>query len=524
MLRAVAYCRYSSDNQREESIDAQVRAIKEFCSRNDYSLNKIYTDEAKTGTNDNRKGFLDMIEDSGSSAFEVCIVHKLDRFARSKYDSAIYKKLLKDNGVRVVSVLENLDDSPESIILESVLEGMAEYYSKNLAREVMKGMKETALQGKHNGGMAPTGYDVAPDKTYIINDKEAEIVRKIFEMYLAGNGYGIIAQYLNDNGQCTKLGRLFTKSSIRDILLNEKYTGTYIFNKRLSKKDNHKYKDDDEIIKITDAIPIIISKEDFLAAKSKMDEKKVGPRMNQERFYLLTGKIECGECGASYVGSGYVPGRGGKKYPIYSCTNKRSHICTNKNIRQDLLENYVILQLKENIFNKESIEKITSGIYIKLKEINIINDKEKKNLLEQEKSIQAKIDMAFDMAFDNKISKDLLARKTNELEAQLKDVQANKASLERKDYSWLNEAKIKKFLLASMENLDTEDPEVKRKVIETFVYKIIVYVDHIDVTYKVEPSDTNKTLDSDKVGGGEPCLTLSLSINRTDLYNTKTIA
>jgi len=518
MLRAVAYCRYSSDNQREESIDAQIRAIKEYCLRNDYSLVRAYTDEAKTGTNDNRKGFLDMIDDSSNGTFDICIVHKLDRFTRSKYDSAIYKKLLKDNSVRVVSVLENLDDSPESIILESVLEGMAEYYSKNLAREVMKGMKETALQAKHNGGMAPTGYDVAPDKTYIINDGEAGIVRKIFKMYIAGNGYGIIAQDLNDNGQCTKLGRLFTKGSIRDILLNEKYTGTYIFNKRLSKKDNHKYKEDSEVIRIEDAIPMIISKEDFIIVKSKMDGKKVGPRMNQKRFYMLTGKIECGECGASYVGAGYVPGRNGKKYPIYSCTNKRSHTCSNKNIRQELLENYVIAQLKENIFNIESIEKITSGIYEKLKEINSSADKEKKSLNIQKKSVQTKIDMAFDMAFDGTISKPLLAKKTNELELQLNAIVQKQYQLENKDYSWLNEKKIKKFLLASMENLEDEDPEVKRKVIETFVHRVIIYADHIVVTYKVEPSESNKTMDSDMVGGGEPYLTISLSIERSELY------
>lgn len=518
MLRAVAYCRYSSDNQREESIDAQVRAIKEYCSRNNYSLIRTYTDEAKTGTNDNRKGFLDMIDDSSKGTFNICIVHKLDRFTRSKYDSAIYKKLLKDNDVRVVSVLENLDDSPESIILESVLEGMAEYYSKNLAREVMKGMKETALQGKHNGGTPPLGYDVAPDKTYILNNEEVVSVKKIFKMYLAGSGYGLIAQNLNDNGQCTKLGRLFTKNSIHDILLNEKYTGTYIFNKRLSKKDNHKYKDDADIIRIENALPVIISKEDFLKVKSKMDGKKVGPRMNQKRFYLLTGKIICGECGAAYVGSGYVPGRNGKKYPIYSCTNKRSHICSNKNIRQDLLENYVITQLKENIFNIEAIEKITSGIYKKLIEINTSAEKEKKSLNIQEKSIQSKIDMAFDMAFDGKISKDLLAKKTNELEVQLNDIVQKQSELKNKDYSWLDEIKIKKFLLSSMENLENEDSEVKRKVIETFVHKIIISVDRIDVTYKVEPSSSNKNVDSDKVGGGEPYLTLSLSVKRSELY------
>ena len=238
-----------------------------------------------------------------------------------------------------------------------------------------------------------------------------------------------------------------------------------------------------------------------------MDGKKVGPRMNQKRFYLLTGKIECGECGASYVGAGYVPGRNGARYPIYSCTNKRSHICNNKNIRQDIIEDYVITQLKENVFTLKAIDKITFGIYDKLKEKNTSAEKEKRSLIIQEKSIQSKIDMAFDMAFDEKISKTLLAKKTNELELQLNDIVHKKSELENKDYSWLDENKIKKFLLASKESLKAEDPEVKRKVIETFVHKILIYTDRIDVTYKVEPSNGNKNMDSDKVGGGEGCRT-----------------
>ncbi|MBZ9689828.1 zinc ribbon domain-containing protein [Clostridium estertheticum] len=244
---------------------------------------------------------------------------------------------------------------------------------------------------------------------------------------------------------------------------------------------------------------MIISKVDFLTVKTKMDGKKVGPRMNQKRFYLLTGKIVCGECGASCVGAGYVPGRNGAKYPIYSCTNKRSHICSNKNIRQDILEGYVITQLKENVFNIDAIEKITSGIYDKLKEKNISTEKEKSSLIIQEKTIQTKIDMAFDMAFEKKITNTLLAKKTNELEIELNTILQKQSELDNKDYSWLDENKIKKFLLASMENLEVEDPEVKRKVIETFVHRIIIYVDRIDVIFKVEPSNSNKNTDSDKV-------------------------
>ena len=135
----VAYARFSSDNQREESIDAQLRAIRQYCQQHDYILLDTYVDEARSATTDDRPAFQQMVKDSASGDWSAVIVHKLDRFSRNRYDSAIYKKQLKDNGVHVESVLERLDDSPESVILESLLEGMSEYYSKNLAREVLKG-------------------------------------------------------------------------------------------------------------------------------------------------------------------------------------------------------------------------------------------------------------------------------------------------------------------------------------------------------------------------------------------------
>ena len=166
----VAYARFSSDNQREESIDAQLRAIRQYCQQHDYILLDTYVDEARSATTDDRPAFQQMVKDSASGDWSAVIVHKLDRFSRNRYDSAIYKKQLKDNGVHVESVLERLDDSPESVILESLLEGMSEYYSKNLAREVMKGKHETALQCKHNGGQPPYGLMGKKDGTYASNE------------------------------------------------------------------------------------------------------------------------------------------------------------------------------------------------------------------------------------------------------------------------------------------------------------------------------------------------------------------
>lgn len=250
--KAVAYVRYSSDNQRAESIEAQLRGIEQFAKQKHILIIKVYSDEAKSATTDKRPNFQQMIEDSKTGQFSMVIVHKLDRFSRNRQTSSQYKAILKSNGVRLVSVLENLDDTPESIILESMLEGMAEYYSANLAREVMKGMTQTALQCRHTGGTPPLGYDVTSDKTYVINEEEAQAVKLIFEMYLASHSYTEIINRLNDLGFKTKAGNSFSKNGLNTILSNEKYSGVYIFNKDAAKKQQ-KLISTSEMIRVEDA-------------------------------------------------------------------------------------------------------------------------------------------------------------------------------------------------------------------------------------------------------------------------------
>lgn len=218
---AVVYARYSSNNQREESITAQLRACHDYAKSKGLIVIQEYCDSARTGTNDDRPAFQQMITDSENHSFRFVIVHKLDRFSRNSYDSAIYRRKLQQNGCSVLSALEHTDDSPESGIMESLLTGMAEYYSRNLAREVEKGKKETALQCKHNGGCPPLGYDVDKEtKKYTINEFEAKIVKEIFQLYADGNGYKFILQHLNSMGYKTKAGNAFALGSLNNILKN----------------------------------------------------------------------------------------------------------------------------------------------------------------------------------------------------------------------------------------------------------------------------------------------------------------
>jgi len=223
---------------------------------------------------------------------------------------------------------------------------MAEYYSKNLAREVNKGMKENALKGLHTGGIPPLGYDLdAKTKMLVINEKEAETVRLIFKMFNEGYGYRIINEELNLLGYKTKVGRNFNNNSITSVVRNEKYTGVYVFNKLTSKdhrgkRNGSSYKDDDEIIKVEGVVPSIISREEFRRAQMKIKSRKHSRAANNAKeVYLLSGKIVCGECQGAYAGSRKFAGRNKKLQVTYRCIARKSnHACTNKEIRRKYIK------------------------------------------------------------------------------------------------------------------------------------------------------------------------------------------
>ena len=352
-LKVVLYARFSSDLQRSESIDAQVRAMKKYCEQNRMQIIDTYVDEAKSATTDKRPSFQQMIEDSKKHIFEGIVVHKLDRFARNRYDSAMYKRTLRLNGVRVFSVLENLDDSPESIMLESLLEGMNEYYSKNLAREVMKGLKENALQCKHTGGSPPLGYYVDENKHLAIDEKEVEAVRIIFDMFSNGHSYDEIISTLNQRKFYTKKGNMFGRNSIHSILTNEKYVGTYVFNKSSSKdmynrRNSHKYKDDNQIIKVPDGCPQLVDRETFEKVQQRLLENRhQGGMYNAKHRYLLSGFLYCGYCGKRLTGNRRYSGRNKSLSVTYRClTHKDS--CISKEYNRYFLEDFVFNQIKEH--------------------------------------------------------------------------------------------------------------------------------------------------------------------------------
>ena len=253
-MTAVIYARYSSDNQREESIEGQIRECTAYAEKNDITIVKHYIDRAISAKTDNRPQFQQMIKDSDKKLFDIVLVWKLDRFARNRYDSARYKTQLKRNGVKLMSATEIISEGPEGIILESVLEGYAEYYSADLAEKVVRGQTENILKGRCNGGRGTFGYTLDSERKFHIDPLASPFVLESFTKYRDGLTMKEIRDWLNENGIKNPVGGEFTYNSVEHMLKNRRYIGEL------------KFRD----VVVPNAIPPIIPLELFEDVQEKM--------------------------------------------------------------------------------------------------------------------------------------------------------------------------------------------------------------------------------------------------------------
>lgn len=315
MKTAYVYARFSSDNQREESIDAQLRAIHEYCDLEDITILREFVDEAFSARTDKRPAFQRLFGLIQDAPADLLIVHKLDRFARNRYDAAFYRAKLKECGMKLVSVLERMDDSPESIIMEGLLESMNEYYSANLAREVRKGQRENVLKGRRNGVRPPTGYDSIDQR--LVPNADAQRVRRVFEMYADGKPQRAI---MDATG--------FPDYMISHIVRNEAYVGTLVFGD----------------VRCENAHEAIIDRATWEEAQKRVHSASMNAANKAKRTYILSGLLVCGRCGKAMCG---CPVKG---YSYYGC---RTRGC--KSIRKELLERSVIESLSECLSPTEDL-------------------------------------------------------------------------------------------------------------------------------------------------------------------------
>lgn len=365
-MNVVIYARYSSHGQTEQSIEGQIAVCEEYAKRNNYTIVGHYIDRALTGTNDNRPQFKQMIEDSNKKYFNGVLVYQLDRFARNRYDSATYKNKLKKNNVRVFSVRENISEDASGILMESVLEGMAEYFSAELSQKVKRGMKINAEKCLYNGGIVPFGFKIDSNKKYQIDEEQANIVKKVFQMYKNGYTMADIIKYLDNSKIVNNWGNKFKKNSIHNLLSNKKYIGTY------------KYND----IEIENGIPQIIDNETFNDVQEKMRKNKHSPaRAKAKTEYLLTTKLFCGKCKNMMVGVSGTS-KNGKIHSYYSCNGVKQKKCDRKNVKKDYIEELVVEQARA-ILTDKNIDMIANNI-VKLAE----KENKKNNVQNLEKRLK----------------------------------------------------------------------------------------------------------------------------------------
>ena len=481
-MTAVIYARYSSDNQREESIEGQIRECTAYAEKNDITVVKHYIDRAISAKTDNRPQFQQMIKDSERKLFDMVLVWKLDRFARNRYDSARYKTQLKKNGVKLMSATETISEGPEGIILESVLEGYAEYYSADLAEKVVRGQTENILKGRCNGGRGTFGYTLDSERRFHIDPITAPFVREAFERYNEGATMKEIRDWMNEQGVKNPVGGALTYNSVEHMLKNRRYIGEL------------KYRD----VLIADAIPPIVSLELFEEVQRKIAKNKKAPaRRKAEDDYLLTTKLFCGSCGSLMFGESGTS-RSGGTYRYYKCaTAKKKRTCKKKTVRKDWLEDLVVAKTRELIED----DTVLDAIIAKVMELQ---NKENTNLPLYEKQLRETETSIENML--NAIQAGILTSSTKErletLETQKKELEARIAE-ERLAKPKLSEDFVR-FWLTRFRKLDLSQKEQRQALIDTFINAIYLYDDKMLITFNYkEGTETVSFAEATEAVAGE---------------------
>ncbi|MVB11358.1 hypothetical protein CAFE_20720 [Caprobacter fermentans] len=467
-MKTVIYARYSEGgSQTEQSIEGQVRECQQYAKTHDLTIVDTYIDRHITGKTDHRPQFQKMIKDSSKRLFEAVLVWKTDRFARNRYDSAIYKNQLKKNGVKVFYAKENIPDGPEGIILESMLEGMAEYYSAELSQKIRRGMRESAHKCHVTGGYLALGYKIGPDKSFEIDEQQAPIVRKIFNMYDQGKTVTKICAELNAMDVKTARGGQFNKNSLRTILKNEKYIGIY----------------DAQGVRVEGGVPSIVDKALFDRVQLRISANHKAPARKKAKVdYYLSGKLYCGSCGAGMAGE-YGTGKGGERHYYYICVNKkRLKTCDRKAVRKDWIENLVVEATQEYILQPGKLESIAHRC-VEVQALDTSQNDELRALQKQLSETKTHIKNLM-AAIEQGIVTKTTKRRLSDLEAAQEQIEYDieECSVRQPE---LNEQDIR-YLLSQFQR-ETNEPlaEYTEKIIKTFVNSVRLFDDHVVVVYNL---------------------------------------
>ena len=477
--KAVIYARYSSHSQNEQSIETQIDICRSYARKHNLNIVQIYEDKAKSGTNDNRESFQQMLSDSSKKGFSHVIVYNLSRFARNSTESVMNEMILSKNGVDVLSATENVngdDDDPIASLMKNIMRGVNEYYSKNTAKNIRDGLRTNARKGLSIGGYTlPLGYKSNANKEIIIDEEMAPHVRKIFEMYHEHCSMAEIVRYLNLHGIKTSRGIEFNKNSIRRIVTNPKYNGKYIFKGE----------------EMPVGIPPIVDKKLFEEVQNLVEQKHVSHSRKSD--YLLTDKLYCGLCGAKMTGAVAK-----HKYHYYKCVNSKGSLktCHKEKVDREFIEELVIKETRK-MLTKENIRIIADNVIAFLEQEKDLSEIKKlqKSLKKCEQEIESLLASIRQATSDN--VRNLLISELEKAQEQQKGLKAQ-LEFEEANNMPVTASEIR-FYLTELKKGNINTKKYKRALIDTFIYKIYLYDEKMVINYTTQESNDIKLPDQNLV-------------------------
>ena len=524
---AALYARVSSDKQDVDlSVSAQLRALKEYARANGYSVAREYVDEAESGRVADRPQFREMIEEGSQpkSPFEVILVWKFSRFTRKREHAVAFKSMLRRKGIRVVSITEHADDSPTGKLMEAIIESVDEFYSENLAEDVVRGMREAASRGFFLGSKAPFGYirvkvsdGVKERPTLEVDPAAAPVVKELFQSSLRGNGLMEICKTLNDRG-VTNRGKRWYKGGLHYLLTNEAYTGTAVWG-RTSKGQKAQ-----EPVRVEGAWPALISRELFDAVQEAMRERapKVRRPARVGSRFLLSGLLKCGVCGRPYRAQGAKSGQ----FAYYICGTlftEGAGTCTARYLNAPRLEDFVVEKIRERILTEETIVAL---VQLVAEEIDAMAGELSGRLevVEAELGdVRKRLEKLYEAIETSELTLEVLSPRIFSLrhrEEQLEAArEAAKTQLEQRRVELPTTEEIKEYVAGFRDFLkEGTIPECKA-LIRNFVEGIEVNGDEAVLTYTVPMPNDGVTSESasvlDFVKSGPPFLT----VDRTEPFS-----
>lgn len=462
-MKAAAYARYSTEHQTTSSIEYQMRKIDEYCKVNGIDIILRYSDEAYSGTNTDRPAFRQLCEDAKLKKFDAVVIYDISRGSRDVSDWFSFRKQMKFLGIEIISVEDKIGDilNPADYLTELLTVGLGQHHVLTSRQKSMDSIATKAKTGQFLGGVPNFGYDIEDGK-YIINPEESRIVRKIFSLYADGKSYDFILKTIGT--VYGKRGRPIGKNSLNYILKCERYIGVYTWCKRHVKIMGRWAggTPNPNAVRIEDLIPPIIDKETWERVQKRMNDNKRRAVNKAKHEYLLSGLIECAECGGTYIGHASTNSRG-YTTRYYCCGNRyRTHTCNSKSINANEIETFVSKSLKEFLLNL-NFDKISETLSEKINNAS-------KDLSAEKAELN---DVLFQIANGTKAI--LNGIDYPELQSEMLKLRNRKYELE--DIISRNEKKqpvpsekISKILKSYLENWDTDLKNILQNMVKIYAY------------------------------------------------------